>query len=182
MLLRVYCNCITITTTTLTNMPKIYINAYRPSDIVRKWAEIDPYYVKKSTKDMIYSDEGIYNMRRDGLFRMFPVDKPVQITKEGFSIDNSYFIDKEVDSQIPYDHVRVRKELLHFCIGKRSGIHLIVEGEYDHRSSMTGTVTTQELEDKYYKFEPTDLYFFTQESVDNTLFAKEVNVLLSIVR
>ena len=41
----------------------------------------------------------------------------------------------------------------------------------------------QHIEDKYYNFTPTDMYFFTQEkSVDNKLFVQEVNVLLSIVR
>jgi hypothetical protein len=114
---------------------------------------------------------------------LFPVDISPKIVDGGFTVDDSYFVEKEVDSQIPYDHIRVRKELLHFCVGKRSGIHLIVEGTYTRTASVMGTITTQHLEDKYYNFTPTDMYFFTQEkSVDNKLFVQEVNVLLSIVR
>ena len=131
---------------------------------------------------MIYSDEGIYTMRKDKLIRMRPVDKPLLVTEEGFSIDNSYFEETEVDSQIPYDHVRIRTECMHFCVGKRSGIHLIVEGAYSNCDVTEGTVTTQNLGDKYYKFVPSDMYFYTKERVDNKLFASEVNVLLSIVR
>jgi len=164
-------------------MPKIYITDFHPAEIVHKWVDLDPYYVKKTTSDMIYSDEGIYTMRGSRLFRVFPVDVPPKIFDEGFTVDDSYFVEKEVDSQVPYDHIRVRKELLHFCVGKRSGIHLIVEGTYTRTASVIGAVTTQHLEDKYYNFTPTDIYFFTQEkSVDNKLFVQEVNVLLSIVR
>jgi hypothetical protein len=164
-------------------MPKIYITDFHPTEIAHKWVELDPYYVKKTNTDMIYSDEGIYAMRGSRLFRLFPVDISPKIVDGGFTVDDSYFMEKEVDSQIPYDHIRVRKELLHFCVGKRSGIHLIVEGTYARTASVMGTVTTQHLEDKYYNFTPTDMYFFTQEkSVDNKLFVQEVNVLLSIVR
>jgi hypothetical protein len=164
-------------------MPKIYITSFRPSEIAHKWVELDPYYVKKTNTDMIYSDEGIYTMRGSRLFRLSPVDVPPKIVDGGFTVDNSYFVEKEVDSQIPYDHIRVRKELLHFCVGKRSGIHLIVEGTYTRTVSVIGAVTTQHIEDKYYNFTPTDMYFFTQEkSIDNKLFVQEVNILLSIVR
>jgi len=164
-------------------MPKIYITEFRPTDIVHKWANLDPYYVKKTIKDTIYSDEGIYTIRNDRLFRMFPMDSPPRVIDGGFTVDDSYFVEKEVDSQIPYDHIHDKKELLHFCVGKRSGMHLIIEGMYNREASMTGTVTTENLEDKYYKFIPTDMYFFTEEkSIDNKLVVKEVNILLSIVR
>jgi hypothetical protein len=164
-------------------MPKIYITDFRPTEIVHKWVDLDPYYVKKTTTDMIYSDEGIYAMRGTRLFRLFPVDIPPKIVDGGFTVDDSHFVEKEVDSQIPYDHIRIRNDLLHFCVGTRSGIHLIVEGNYARTTSVIGTVTTQHIEDKYHNFIPTDMYFFTQEkSVDNKLFIQEVNVLLSIVR
>jgi len=164
-------------------MPKIYITDFNPTEITRKWVDLDPYYVKKTNTDMIYSDEGIYTMRSNRLFRLFPVDVPAKIIDGGFTVDDSYFVEKMVDSQIPYDHIRSRKELIHFCVGKRSGIHLIVEGTYSMTASDMGTVTTQHIEDKYYNFTPTDMYFFTQEnSIDNKLFVQEVNVLLSIIR
>ena len=164
-------------------MPKIYITDFHPSKIVHKWVNLDSYYVKKTTKEMIYSDEGIYTLRGSRIFRLFPVDVPEKVVEGGFTVDDSHFIEKEVDSQLPYDHIRIRKDLLHFCVGKRSGMHLIIEGTYSKTTSIIGSVTTQHIQDKYYNFTPTDIYFFTQEkSVDNKLFEQEVNILLSIIR
>ena len=164
-------------------MPKVYITNFYPSEIVHKWTNLDPYYMKKTTTDMIYSDEGIYTMRNNKLFRLFPMDITPQVIDGGFTLDNSHFVEKTVDSQIPYDHIRIKKELLHFCVGKRSGIHLIVEGTYTRNASNISSALTEHVEDKYYKFVPTDMYFFTQENdIDNKLFIREVNILLSIIR
>jgi hypothetical protein len=160
-------------------MPRIYVNEYNPREITSKWDILEPYYVKKTTKDMIYSDEGIYAINNNHLFRVYPIDKETQVS-ERFSVDHSYFIEKEVESQIPFDHIRDRKELLHFCVGQKSNLHLIVEGYYDY-TSLGANMTTQDLSDKYYKFIPCDLYFFTQENIKNELLVKEVNVLLSII-
>lgn len=164
-------------------MTKIYISDFQPNKIIYKWEVLDPYYVKKNTRDMIYSDEGIFTVRGSDLFRLVPVDMPPVTLNEGFTVDNSYFIEREVDSQIPYNHIRDRKEHLHFCVGKRSGIHLVVEGVYRRTAPIASSVLTPQIDDKYYNFIPTDIYFYTQDkSIDNKLFIEEVNVLLSIVR
>lgn len=164
-------------------MTKIYITDFQPNKIIYKWDFLDPYYVKKNTTDIIYSDEGIFTIRGSGLFRLTPVDIPPVILNEGFTVDNSYFIEREVDSQVPYNHIRDRKEHLHFCVGKRSGIHLIVEGIYRRTAPISNSVLTPQFDDKYCNFIPTDIYFYTQDkSIDNKLFIEEVNVLLSIVR
>jgi hypothetical protein len=164
-------------------MPKLYITDFQPNKIIHKWEKLDPYYVKKNTKDTIYSNEGIFSIRGSRLFRLNPVDVPVVILDEGFTVDNSYFIEKEVDSQIPYEHVRDRKEQLYFCVGKRSGIQLIVEGTYRRSAPVAKSILTSQVEDKYYNFIPSDIYFYTQDNtINNKLFIEEVNVLLSIVR
>lgn len=164
-------------------MPKIYITNFNPSGVIHKWNDLDPYYIKKTNTDMIYSDEGIYTIKNNKLFRVYPVDISPQILDGGFTLDNSHFVEKNVDSQIPYDHIRIKKDLLHFCVGKRSGIHLIVEGTYMRNVTNIGTILTQHIDDKYYKFIPSDMYFVTQEkTINNKLFIQEVNILLSIIR
>ena len=164
-------------------MPKIYITNFNPSDIAHKWIELDPYYVKKTSTDLIYSDEGIYTIKNNKLFRLYPIDINPQLIDGGFTVDNSHFVEKMVDSQIPYNHIRVKKELLHFCVGKRSGIHLVIEGTYTRNISNVKTALTQNVENKYYNFIPSDMYFVTQEkNIDNKLFIQEVNILLSIIR
>jgi hypothetical protein len=164
-------------------MTKIYITDFQPNKIIYKWELLDPYYVKNNTRDMIYSDEGIFTIRGSRLFRLTPIDIPPVTLNEGFTVDNSYFTEREVDSQVPYNHIRDRKEHLHFCVGKRSGIHLVVEGNYCRTAPVAKSVLTPQIDDKYCNFTPTDIYFYTQDkSIDNKLFIEEVNVLLSIVR
>jgi len=164
-------------------MPKIYVTNFNPSDIVHKWSGLDPYYMKKTSSDMIYSDEGVYTIKNNKLFRLYPIDMPLQVIDGGFTLDNSHFVEKMVDSQVPYDHIRIKKDLLHFCVGKRSGIHLIVEGTYTRNVTNVGSILTQHIDDKYYKFIPSDMYFVTEEkNIDNKLFIQEVNILLSIIR
>jgi len=164
-------------------MPKIYVTNFNPSDIVHKWSGLDPYYMKKNSSDMIYSDEGVYTIKNNKLFRLYPIDIPPQVIDGGFTLDNSHFVEKMVDSQVPYDHIRIKKDLLCFCVGKRSGIHLIVEGTYNRNVTSVGSILTQQVDDKYYKFIPSDIYFITQEkNIDNKLFIEEVNILLSIIR
>ena len=163
-------------------MPKLYIPNYNLQNLIHKWKDLDKYYLKKTKSDMIYSDKGIFNIHNNKqLIRMCPIDIPIFTTEEGFTIDNSYFEETEIDSQIPYDHIRLCTECLHFCIGKQSGIHLVIEGTYDKDINID-TVTTQNLEDKYYQFYPCDMYFLSKEDINNKLFLEEVNMFLSIIR
>ena len=159
-------------------MPKIYITKFHPNKLISKWTDLESYYLKKTNINMIYSDEGIYTIRNNRLFRLFPIDIPPKILDGGFTIDNSSFVEKEVDSQLPYDHIHIHKDLLHFCVGKRSGIHLVVEGTYNNSASVMTTTTIEQAENKYHNFTPSDMYFVTQEeNIDNKLFIQEVNEL-----
>lgn len=98
---------------------------------------------------------------------------------DDYLIDNSFYSETDVISQIPVNPVYSEVTELHFCVGKKSNVHFVVEGNYDNRVMINGGCVVGQ--DRYECFNPTDFYFDTQEKLNNELVLKEVNMILSII-
>lgn len=170
-------------------MPKLFVKKYLPCMIKNRFHALDEHYVSTKTRQMIYSAEGVFIIRYNGIFKQLVSDEPVE-DRGDFVIDKSRYTEEVVLSQIPMDHIRVDIVEHHFCVGKQSSLHLVVEGRYPdaiHTASCPTTSTMgltagPEVHSRYIGFTPHEFYIHTAENMDNKLLIKEVNLLLSIIR
>ena len=159
-------------------MPKLYVKNYEPVSIKKRLSNLHDHYVSTKTRKTLYSPEGIFSVRNDKLVKLIPRDLPVE-DMDDYLIDNSFYSETDVISQIPVNPVYSEVTELHFCVGKKSNVHFVVEGNYDNRVVINGGCVVGQ--DRYECFNPTDFYFDTQEKLNNELVLKEVNMILSII-
>jgi hypothetical protein len=137
---------------------KIYIEGILP-----RFDKIEHFYKKTETTKMIYSNEGIFSVELNNIFKMIPVDKPIKkITnyKKGVTIliDESYFEKQLVYSQIPFDHIFLEQSFKYYCLGNIDGvifdIYLVIEEN-----------------------NPVNFYFLTNEQLNKDIFIKLLNLI-----
>jgi hypothetical protein len=175
-------------------MPKLYLKDYLPSAISAKLAALTPFYNSRKSKKYLYTSSGVMLLRNNKIFQLNPVDIAVEDVGDGgdggddgtgcggeYILDTSYMEEEEVLSQIPIKHVYSEVHELHFCVGKQSTIHFVVEGTYPHGVERTGTVDTELTDNLYTDFIPHDMYFTTKDNMDNKLLLREINMMLSII-
>lgn len=162
-------------------MPKLYIKQYNPVFIKGKFNTLDEYFASTKKANMLFGDTGIYTIKNDNIYKMYPVDQPIETTKD-FIVDKSYFDYEEVISQIPCNYTQINIVEMHYCIGKQSNVHFVIEGTYKRRNTPSLNVHNKHVHSRYDNFYPHNCYFHTEENIDNELLMKEVNLLLSLVR
>lgn len=165
-------------------MPRLFIDDYSPSNIVTKLPNIDNYYTETKIKKMLFSHNGIYQITNNNISRLIPVDIP-PIKLDGFTIDNSYFKEVDIISQVPFNASYAEIVEMHFCVDKKSCVHLVVEGKYENDDILLSkkytTCTDENTHNRYHRFTPCSVYFTSLENLDNELISKEVNLLLTII-
>jgi hypothetical protein len=159
-------------------MPKMYLKNYPPSSIKSCLPNLHDYYISTKTRKNLYSPEGIFVVKSDRVCKLIPHDMELE-DLDDYIVDNSVYKEEDVLSQVPSNGIYTEIEELHFCIGKKSNVHFVVEGTYDKSSVLVGDLTIGQ--DRYKYFTPTDFYFDTRENMNNELILKEVNVILSII-
>uniref|UniRef100_A0A6C0FDG8 Uncharacterized protein n=1 Tax=viral metagenome TaxID=1070528 RepID=A0A6C0FDG8_9ZZZZ len=159
-------------------MPKLYVKNYHPNAIKKRLSSLHDHYVSTKIRKTMYSPEGIFSVRNDKVVKLVPRDFPVE-DMDDYLLDNSFYSETDILSQIPVNSVYTETTELHFCVGKKSNVHFVVEGNYDKQSLVDGTCGFGS--DKYEHFNPTDFYFETRENLNNELVLKEVNMILSII-
>ena len=141
---------------------KFYIEGILP-----RFDKIQQFYKKTETTKMIYSNEGIFSVELNNIFKMIPVDKPIKkITnyKKGVTIliDESYFEKQLLYSQIPFDHTYLEQSFKYYCLGneerKDSNLYLVIEEN-----------------------NPANYYFLAKEKLDNLLIQEELTVFFSLL-
>jgi hypothetical protein len=164
---------------------KIFIKDYEPATIKKKFNKLEEYFRNKETALEIVSPDGLFVIENGKLCKLKTVDKDIVVKEFEEHIllfDYSYFERELVLSQIPYDHVNIDVVKLYYgeeIIGKKLFLRLVVEGFYE---TVNTPFETQPDGDKYKNFIPTNFYFLTNESFDNILVKKELNVFLSILK
>jgi hypothetical protein len=184
-------------------MPKLYIKDYLPSAVSSKLSALTPFYNSRKSKKYLYTNSGVMLLRNNKIFRLNPVDVVVEDVGDGgdgcggeYILDTSYMEEEEMLSQIPPKHVYSEVHELHFCVGKQSTIHFVVEGTYPRgvelgetavlgtrtrvnartSTSTSASVSTSTRPKKvsstppnhaYMNFVPHNLYFTTKDPKDN---------------
>lgn len=165
-------------------MPKLYLKNYFPKNIQSKFMDLNKYYISKKTRRMLSTSEGIILLRDNKLIRCIPNDVPPE-DKGDYILDKSSYSEEEVYSQIPYHHMYCEVSELHFCVGKESNVHFVIEGTYNIGNPSSCLVNRvfndNKVSDVYSNFIPHDFYFSTSENINNELLLKEVNMILSII-
>jgi hypothetical protein len=168
---------------------KIYVNSYNPIDMLDKIKKIDTNFSKSSKYIEIVSNNGLYKIENNNLFKLHTVDTPVQILKQYyknlvFFIDKSYFKAENIYSQIPPEHdIRdvtcfyydvCEATLLYKKKKNDYSIQLVVEGTYKENEINLQT-NSNNVNNKYYRFVPHDFYFLVNDNFDfDNYFCKEV--------
>ena len=161
---------------------KIYIKDFDVASLRKKLTKLDEYFRNQEITVEMVSPEGLFTIENNKLFKLKPVDKEVVEQEfEGFKLlfDNSYFEKEFIFSHVPYDHINIDVVKFYYGqenLGKKSFLRLVVEGIYDNCLQI-GT-----SRDKYSGFSPTNFYFLANESFDNVLVKKELNVFLSMLK
>lgn len=174
---------------------RIYVNSYNPIDMLEKIKKIDTNFSKSTKYIEIVSNEGLYKIENNNLFKLHPVDYPVQILKQFYKnvvlfIDKSYFKPENIYSQIPPEH-EIRDvtcfyydvcdpKLLSRKKKNDYSIQLVVEGTYKE-SEINLQTNSNNVNNKYYRYIPHDFYFLVNDNFDfDNYFCKEtLNEFLS---
>lgn len=162
---------------------KIYIKDFDVASLRKKLSKLDEYFRNKEITVEMVSPEGLFTIENNKLFKLKPVDKEiVEHEFEGFTLllDTSYFEKEFIFSHVPYDHINIDVVKFYYGqenLGKKSFLRLVVEGIYDN--CLQNEIISK---DKYYNFIPTNFYFLANESFDNVLVKKELNVFLSMLK
>jgi hypothetical protein len=161
---------------------KIYIKDFDVASLRKKLGKLDEYFRNQEITVEMVSPEGLFTIENNKLFKLKPVDKEiVECEFDGFTLlfDNSYFEKEFVFSHVPYDHINIDVVKFYYGqenLGKKSFLRLVVEGFYDN------CMKVDVSRDKYFGFLPTNFYFLANESFDNVLVKKELNVFLSMLK
>jgi hypothetical protein len=148
---------------------KIYLGNYIVGDVMKKIADIDRYYTRAEHSVEIFSEEGIYQVLSNKLYKQNVCDdKIVRITRaDGIDliIDKSTVGIKEVH-HIPRHHISIPTTQLIYQT-KVHGPKLVIEGSYSGIHSN---------KDRYFGFLPSDFYFEVQSETE------DLNGFLSLLK
>lgn len=165
-------------------MPRLFVNNYSVKNISSKLNNLNDYYIGTHVRKMIFSSDGIFQIKGSNITKMLPVDLPV-IKLDGFIVDNSYYTEQDVISQIPFDHHYAEIVEHRYCVGKKSSVHLVIEGIYTNNTNTLDVLRSPLVNNQnnriYDGFQPKLFYFWSLENLDNELISKEVNMLLTII-
>jgi len=164
---------------------KIYIKEFDTESLRKKLSKLDDYFRNQETTVELVSPEGLFTIENNKLYKLKPVDKEIiEHEFEGFTLlfDNSYFEKDFIFSHVPYDHINLDVVKFYYGqenLGKKSFLRLVVEGLYENEDKLK---IGESRNNKYFGFLPTNFYFLANESFDNVLVKKELNVFLSMLK
>jgi hypothetical protein len=164
---------------------KIYIKDFEIASLRKKLGKLDQYFRNQEITVELVSPDGLFTIENNKLYKLKPVDKEIiEREFEGFTLlfDNSYFEREFTFSHVPYDHINLDVVKFYYgeeLLGKKSFLRVVVEGLYENDNTDKFGETKK---DKYSNFLPTNFYFLANESFDNVLVKKELNVFLSMLK
>ena len=147
---------------------KIYLKNYIVGDVMKKISGIDRYYTRTKHIIEIFSEEGMYQVTANKIYKLNPIDEKItNLTRpDGIVIvvDKSTILSVEA-YRVPSHHNIIHST--HFIYqAKPNGVKLVIEGGYRTNSSTA---------DKYVGFLPSDFYFEVNSEVE------DLDVFLSLL-
>ncbi len=142
---------------------RIYLKYYTVSDIMKRISYFDKYHIGTNHYYEIFSEEGIFQVTNNAIFKMNTVDAKIMNVKR--SDGHELIIDKTTINltnyhQIPSYHI-VSPVSCFIYQTKRSGPKLVIEGKYSPQ-------TNPSIEkDKYLGFAPSNFYFDVNSETDD---------------
>ena len=167
---------------------KIYIEGCNPKIFIPQMLEkLDEHYKFTKNYTQLLSSSGIFNIENNKIIKLIPNDKPsrrvVFDEQTTLLLDESYFQEENVLSQIPMHNCYKQLVQFNYCVGDDSKLYLIIEGIYDATLiNMNYKKRDCKGKQKYSGFIPENFYFLAKEEVDNYLIKKELNVFLSMLK
>lgn len=165
---------------------RIYLEDYNPSKVLSLLDELEPYYAFTKEYSELISDVGLYRIikKENRIDQLKQKDLPI-VSKKNYLpgkhllIDYSHFEELSDLSQIPVEHSLINYTCFHYCFYgtavKRSLLYLVIEGTFREKPNETNG------KNRYKGFTITDLYFISDEDVENSLIKKELNEFLLLL-
>jgi len=162
---------------------KIYIDNYNPNQITPNiLLKLEDLH--KSTKTMVqlFSSSGIFTIQNNKIIKQIPNDKPLKKIhfdgnerKFDLIVDESFFKEEQILSQIPITHHSKLITKFYYCQGEKSKLYLVIEGCFN------SNIDNDLHKKKYTNFVVENVYFLVNDEIDNYLIKKEINVFLSLL-
>jgi hypothetical protein len=165
---------------------KIYIDSYDPKKLTPTILEkLDEFFKNTKSYLQLISTSGIFNIENNKIVKLVSNDAPILDVlfenKIKLVLDNSFFEEELVLSQIPIDHYKINITTFHYCYGDKSKLNLVIEGHYESKID-SNYLQKQETNlkglKKYTHFVPDNFYFLANEEINNYLIKKELNGFL----
>ena len=148
---------------------KIYLKYYTVSDIMKRISSFDKYHIGTNHYYEIFTEEGIFQVTNNAIFKMNTVDAKIMNVKRADG--HELIIDKTTINptnyhQIPSYHI-VSPVSSFIYQTRRGGPKLVIEGKYGSQNF------SYVNNDKYLGFAPSNFYFDVNSETD------DINVFLS---
>ena len=143
---------------------KIYLQNYKPTDLFKHLGVLDKYFLRENMVQEIYSEEGMFHITNNKIYKLIVTDKPIVHKCNDLIIDTSTISTTE-SYQIPTNHIAIMTtQYIYQC---KSGIQLVVEGTFSKDKSAN---------EKYLGYKPNNFYFNVHSVND------DLGVFLSIIK
>ena len=151
---------------------KIYIDNYNITNLSKKMKGLNKYLTNKTDTIDVYSDEGIFSVDQQNIYKITYLDKPVKKAKY-INEDNTIF-DLVIDSseatssivnQLPYDNVIMKTETQVYQTSATSKVKLVI---------------ISLLNKQINEYKPHDFYFDVSNDIhiNSPIFKEDINVFL----
>jgi hypothetical protein len=151
---------------------KIYIENYNIENLSKKMKGLNKYLTNKTNVIEVYSDEGIFAIDQQNIYKVNYLDKPIK--KGKYISDTSAVFDmiinttettKAIVNQLPPDNVILKTETQVYQINATSKTKLVII------STLNKSVN---------EYKPYDFYFDVSNDIDinSPIFKEDINVFL----
>ena len=152
---------------------KIYIDNYHIENLSKKMKSLNKYLTNKTNSIEVYSDEGIFVIDQQNIYKITYLDKPIKNVK--YINENGIIFDMIIDTtektktivnQLPSDNIIMKTETQIYQTDASSKTKLVVN------------LTLNKLINEYKLH---DFYFDVSNDIDinSPIFKEDVNVFLS---
>ena len=151
---------------------KIYIENYNIENLSKKMKGLNKYLTNKTNVIEVYSDEGIFIIDQQNIYKVDYLDKPIKNVK--YINETNTIFDMMIDSsettstivnQLPPDNVIMKTETQVYQTNATSKVKLVI---------------ISQLNKPVNEYKPHDFYFDVSNDIDinSPIFKEDINVFL----